>query len=158
MFQRDGHPGKQFVNVYARDTRNITISWWTVVSSALRTIKGMVRIWSIFSILRSSLVLIERALGMSNPLPLFVELTSLSVSYLGVALLEAAADTTGVYLQMLFLCLLEHPDVLAKAQREIDEVIGFNRTPELGDIEKLPYIQAVMNEVRLCFGGYHLSL
>ena len=42
---------------------------------------------------------------------------------------------------------MENPDVLAKAQKEIDKVIGFDRPPELGDLEDLPYIQAVINEV-----------
>lgn len=43
--------------------------------------------------------------------------------------------------------MLEYPEVLAKAQQEIDEVIGHNRTPELEDWEKLPYIRAIVNEV-----------
>ena len=36
---------------------------------------------------------------------------------------------------------------MAKAQKDIDDVIGVNRTPELEDLEELPYIQAVINEV-----------
>ena len=68
-------------------------------------------------------------------------------SYLGLSLLEGAADTTAVYLQALFLCLSDHPDVMAKAQADIDDVVGTDRTPELEDLEELPYIQAIIKEV-----------
>ena len=69
------------------------------------------------------------------------------LSYLGLSLLEGAGDTTAVYLQSFFLCLLEHPEVMAKVQMDIDDVIGADRTPELEDLEELPYVQAIINEV-----------
>ena len=43
--------------------------------------------------------------------------------------------------------MLANPEVKLKAQDEIDRVIGHNRSPELEDIEDLPYIRAVINEV-----------
>ena len=59
----------------------------------------------------------------------------------------AGADTTGTFLQFFVLCILQHPDVLRKAQQEIDTVIGAHRTPDLEDFDNLPYIQAVIHEV-----------
>ena len=58
----------------------------------------------------------------------------------------AGADTTGTFLQFFVLCMLQHPDVLRKAQQEIDTVIEAHRTPDLEDIDNLPYIQAVIHE------------
>lgn len=42
--------------------------------------------------------------------------------------------------------LLLHPDVQAKAQAEIDAVIGPNRLPDFEDKLKLPYLNAVVKE------------
>jgi cytochrome P450 len=40
-----------------------------------------------------------------------------------------------------------HPDVHAKAQAEIDTVIGEDRLPEMEDRSSLPYIECVIKEV-----------
>ena len=61
----------------------------------------------------------------------------------------AGADTTGNFLQFFILCMLQPPEVLKKAQQEIDDIIGAGRTPELEDFDNLPYIQAVVQEVTL---------
>ena len=39
-----------------------------------------------------------------------------------------------------------HPEVQAKAQAELDRVIGTDRLPELSDNEGMPYIEAVIRE------------
>ena len=46
------------------------------------------------------------------------------------------------------LLLVAHPEVQAKAQREIDDVVGAERMPTLDDFAKLPYLRAVVSEVR----------
>lgn len=66
-----------------------------------------------------------------------------------MSILEASAETTGVYLQFFVLCMLDNLDVLSVAQQEIDTIIGDNRTPEIEDLDKLPYLQAVIKEVRM---------
>lgn len=66
-----------------------------------------------------------------------------------MSILEASAETTGVYLQFFVLCMLDNLDVLSAAQQEIDTIIGDNRTPEIEDLDKLPYLQAVIKEVRM---------
>ena len=39
-----------------------------------------------------------------------------------------------------------HPDVYAKAQEEVDRVIGTSRLPTLDDRQRLPYINSVLLE------------
>ncbi|KAG8912689.1 hypothetical protein FRC00_003985 [Tulasnella sp. 408] len=68
------------------------------------------------------------------------------VGYLGGVLLEGGSDTTSSFLQSLILALVTHPEVQKKAQEEIDRVIGNDRAPVLGDIEHLPYCQAIILE------------
>lgn len=43
--------------------------------------------------------------------------------------------------------MLHYPDVLRKAQGQLDEVIGRERAPTFEDEENLPYIQAIVHEV-----------
>lgn len=50
-----------------------------------------------------------------------------------------------------------YPDILAKAQAEIDRVVGMDRFPEFNDQENLPYVTAVCKEVRLNIApAFHL--
>ena len=44
------------------------------------------------------------------------------------------------------LALVLEPSVLARAQREIDRVIGFDRLPSIEDRDSLPYIEAMVRE------------
>ncbi|KAI0937993.1 hypothetical protein AcV7_003311 [Taiwanofungus camphoratus] len=67
-------------------------------------------------------------------------------SYLGGVLIEAGSDTTSAIIQSLILLLLANPEVQRKAQKEIDAVVGPDRMPTLGDIERLPYVQAIIHE------------
>lgn len=47
----------------------------------------------------------------------------------------------------LFLVLALHPDVVKKAQAELDNVIGNERLPDLSDEGSLPYICAFIKEL-----------
>ena len=38
-------------------------------------------------------------------------------------------------------------EVQAKAQAQVDEVVGRDRLPEFADVEKMPYIQAIVKEL-----------
>lgn len=42
--------------------------------------------------------------------------------------------------------LMSYPDIQAKIHRQIDDVIGYDRMPELNDRKQLPLIEAVLNE------------
>lgn len=44
------------------------------------------------------------------------------------------------------LAMLNYPDVMRKAQAELDAVIGRDRVPTLEDADNLPYIRAVVRE------------
>jgi cytochrome P450 len=50
-------------------------------------------------------------------------------------------------LKSFFLAMALYPDVLRKAQEELDRVIGSERLPELSDMDELPYISALMKEL-----------
>ena len=45
-----------------------------------------------------------------------------------------------------FLAMVEHPEVVAKAQKELDSVVGNDRLPTFADRKDLPYIEALFNE------------
>lgn len=50
--------------------------------------------------------------------------------------------------QVFILAMVLHPHVMHKAQAEIDAVVGRGRLPNSGDRDKLPYVQALMREVK----------
>ena len=43
-----------------------------------------------------------------------------------------------------------HPDVLEKAQAEMDRVVGSARLPDFDDRPSLPYLECVIREVFRC--------
>ena len=49
--------------------------------------------------------------------------------------------------QTFFLLMASHPEIVKRAQAEIDEVIGSQRTPALEDRGNLPYIDCIVKEV-----------
>ncbi|KAK0479198.1 cytochrome P450 [Armillaria novae-zelandiae] len=69
------------------------------------------------------------------------------VKYCANSMFAASADTTVTTTSQFLLAMMLHPEVLKKAQSEIDRVVGFDRLPELGDKKALPYVNAVMSEV-----------
>ena len=42
--------------------------------------------------------------------------------------------------------MISHPDVLTRAQQEIDRVVGKDRLPTFEDKDSLPYINALVHE------------
>ncbi|KAK7692435.1 hypothetical protein QCA50_004060 [Cerrena zonata] len=73
------------------------------------------------------------------------------LGYFGAGILEGGTDTTSVYLQSFVGCVVANPAIQARAQAEIDHVIGSKRCPEPDDFEHLPYLQALVKEVhRYC--------
>ena len=45
------------------------------------------------------------------------------------------------------LCMVLHPEVFRKAQKEIDQVIGNDRLVDFDDRNSLPYFDYVLKEV-----------
>ncbi|PCH38616.1 cytochrome P450 [Wolfiporia cocos MD-104 SS10] len=65
----------------------------------------------------------------------------------GGAVFGAGTDTTSSVLATFALTMVLHPQVLRKAQEEIDRVVGPDRLPEFSDRAALPYVESVINEV-----------
>lgn len=54
---------------------------------------------------------------------------------------------TSAAFDFLFFVLVAFPDILKKAQEEIDRVVGSERLPDFTDEHKLPYISAIVKEI-----------
>ncbi|ETW77258.1 cytochrome P450 monooxygenase 4 [Heterobasidion irregulare TC 32-1] len=59
----------------------------------------------------------------------------------------AGSDTVGCTYDVFLLALVEYPDVQKRAQEEIDLVVGRDRLPDYDDRPRLPYINAVCQEL-----------
>ncbi|KAJ7230278.1 cytochrome P450 [Mycena pura] len=60
---------------------------------------------------------------------------------------SGGADTTVSALGTFVLAMLAHPDVQARAQAEIDSVVGPGNLPDFSDEASLPYVSAIVKEV-----------
>ncbi|KAF9458175.1 cytochrome P450 [Collybia nuda] len=58
----------------------------------------------------------------------------------------AGADTTWSSLSIFFLAMVLNPEQQARAQKELDEVVGPDRLPEFKDRPSLPYLECVLQE------------
>jgi len=59
----------------------------------------------------------------------------------------AGADTTVSAIDTFVLAMMLHPEAQRKAQREIDELLGGRRLPDISDKDCLVYIEAILLEV-----------
>ncbi|XP_053545082.1 cytochrome P450 2G1-like [Bombina bombina] len=57
-------------------------------------------------------------------------------------------DTITTTLKHALLILAAYPEIQAKLHKEIDQVIGRNRLPLLSDRSRMPYTEAVINEIQ----------
>lgn len=68
--------------------------------------------------------------------------------YVLAVVLDAGTDTTYGAWTTLVQMLTRHPAILKRAQSEMDEVVGDDRTPTWADFGKLPMINMLMKEVQ----------
>ncbi|KAF5338823.1 hypothetical protein D9758_012046 [Tetrapyrgos nigripes] len=68
------------------------------------------------------------------------------IKHTAASVYGAGADTTVSDQYAFFLAMIRHPEVLKKAQAEIDSVVGNDRLPSFSDRENLPYVNAVVTE------------
>ncbi|KAF5350526.1 hypothetical protein D9756_008703 [Leucocoprinus leucothites] len=75
-----------------------------------------------------------------------VEMSDIQLAYAVSSPFSAGIDTTAGTLSVFLLAMLNYPEITKRAQEEIDRVIGNDRMPEFHDKDRLPYVQAVINE------------
>ncbi|EEA23614.1 hypothetical protein TMatcc_002489 [Talaromyces marneffei ATCC 18224] len=62
------------------------------------------------------------------------------------AIYIAGNDTTATTVQLFVLYLMQNPEAQAKAQAELDRVVGSDRLPTWDDIPNLPYLNLILQE------------
>ncbi|XP_059114380.1 cytochrome P450 2C70-like [Peromyscus eremicus] len=65
-------------------------------------------------------------------------------------LFSAGTETMSTTMKYGLLFLLKHPEVTAKIQEEIEQVIGRHRSPCMQDKNHMPYTNAVLHEIQRC--------
>jgi len=73
--------------------------------------------------------------------------THLEIKGAAASIYAAGVDTTSATLGSFILMMVRNPDVLARAQAEIDKVIGLDRLPDFEDRPSLPYINSLIREI-----------
>ncbi|XP_055353890.1 cytochrome P450 2J2-like [Paramacrobiotus metropolitanus] len=89
--------------------------------------------------------LIEMDKQKTNPLSTFTE-DQLEMAMLN--LFGAGTETTSTTMTWAIIYLLENPDIYKKLQAEVDEVLPAGQYPTLDLRDRLPYMQAVIQEVQ----------
>ncbi|KAM0328710.1 hypothetical protein ACHAQA_005123 [Verticillium albo-atrum] len=89
-------------------------------------------------------------------------INDLLAAYTCGGLVEAGSETTATTINNWLLAMVLEPDVLKKAQDEVDRVVGRDRLPHWDDESSLPYVRAMIKEVLRWrpvnkYGMYHAS-
>lgn len=61
-------------------------------------------------------------------------------------MIEGGSDTSSSIIIAFIHAMTRWPEVMKKAQTEIDEVVGEDRTPRWEDYDNLPYVAATVKE------------
>ncbi|QRV81303.1 cytochrome P450 family protein [Ceratobasidium sp. AG-Ba] len=69
------------------------------------------------------------------------------IKHIAGTLFPAGSETSVSSFMIFVLAMVLYPEVQAKAQEEIDHVIGRDRLPKMDDREALPYVNAIIQEV-----------
>ncbi|KAF9489452.1 cytochrome P450 [Pleurotus eryngii] len=81
-----------------------------------------------------------------------------TVKWLAGSLYLAGVETVNALVLTTLLAMAMNPDKQARAQEEIDAVVGIHRLPTLGDKGSLPYMEAVIKEAMRWYPSVPLSL
>lgn len=63
------------------------------------------------------------------------------------AFMDAGGDTSAVFILIFILAVVNNSSCQARAQAELDLLVGGDRMPTLDDLPSLPYINALIKEV-----------
>ncbi|KAH9300195.1 hypothetical protein KI387_011778, partial [Taxus chinensis] len=63
-----------------------------------------------------------------------------------IAIITAGTDTSAITIEWALAALLQNPEILRKAQQELDSHTGRDRLIEESDLHKLKYLQAIVKE------------
>ncbi|KAH8107810.1 cytochrome P450 [Cristinia sonorae] len=74
------------------------------------------------------------------------EINEKEAAWVAGTLFATGSSTTSAAQHVFILAMLLFPDVMRKAQAQIDEVVGRDRLPNAGDRAHLPYIRAMVRE------------
>jgi cytochrome P450 len=66
--------------------------------------------------------------------------------FLGGVMMEGGSDTSSSIVIAFIHAMTKWPEIQKKAQKQIDEVVGEDRTPVWEDYDKLPYVAAIVKE------------
>ncbi|KAF7333765.1 Cytochrome P450 [Mycena venus] len=69
------------------------------------------------------------------------------LKWAAIAIKVGGSDTNAAQLEAFFLAMTLYPDVQAAAQKEIAQVVGNDRLPDISDRPHLPYVDALCKEV-----------
>lgn len=86
------------------------------------------------------------------------KLTDTDIKALLLNLFTAGTDTTSSTVEWALAELIKHPDILRKAQFELDSVVGRDRLVSESDLPNLPFIQAISKETFRLHPSTPLSL
>lgn len=75
-----------------------------------------------------------------------LDMTNHAIYFLCGTLMEGGSDTTSSIIIAFMHALTKWPEVQKKAQKQIDEVVGDNRSPTMDDYAQLPYVAACVKE------------
>ncbi|PKA63091.1 Flavonoid 3'-monooxygenase [Apostasia shenzhenica] len=74
------------------------------------------------------------------------KLTNIDIKALLQNIFAAGSDSTSITSEWALAELIRHPDVLSRAQEELDAVVGCGRLVSESDLPNLPFLQAVVKE------------
>lgn len=60
---------------------------------------------------------------------------------------SAGAETTTASVSNFLLAMIHYPEIMRKAQAELDAVVGRDRVPTFSDRPHLPYMRAMVKEL-----------
>ncbi|GLJ19639.1 hypothetical protein SUGI_0355690 [Cryptomeria japonica] len=75
-----------------------------------------------------------------------------------LSLISAGTETSSVTIEWALSAMIQHPDILCKAQQELNLHVGRNRLMEESDLHKLKYLQAILKETLRLYPAAALSV